>query len=266
MEPRPPRRSSPTWAVTADRRPRGEPVEPDPSPWALGAWDAPAGEDLIAVGADLAPGTLLSAYRAGLFPMGVGPCGSEPLGWWSPDPRGVLAPGDLHVSRSMARRMGRFDIRIDTDFEAVIAGCADNARPGRWITAEMVQAYTELHRLGWAHSVEAWSAGHLAGGLYGVSIGGLFAGESMFHRTTDASKAALIGLVQHLRSASSPIDDRVDWLIDVQWRTAHLRTLGVSEMSRLDYLTAIQPLLEQTHRWPGARQSPPSQPHEGGAG
>lgn len=239
--------------MTADLSPHGGPVDPPRSSWVFDAWDAAPGEDLIAVGADLSPGTLLAAYRAGLFPMGVGQHGAEPMGWWSPDPRGVLAPADLHVSRSLARGRRRFEIRIDSAFEDVIAGCADRSRPGRWITEELQDAYTQLHRLGWAHSVEAWSEGRLAGGLYGVSIGGLFAGESMFHRVTDASKAALIGLVEHLHTAPSSLGSATDWLIDVQWRSAHLSTLGVSDMSRVEYLGAIQPLLGQPHRWPGAR-------------
>ncbi len=220
----------------------------------------------MAVGADLAPGTLLAAYRAGLFPMGVGELGQPPLGWWSPDPRGVLLPGDLHVSRSLKRSLRRFEIRIDTAFEEVLAGCADEGRPGRWITESIAAAYTRLHELGWAHSVEAWCEGRLAGGLYGVSVGGLFAGESMFHRIGDASKAALVGLVAHLEESTAEMSvpprfsgvkdpaPRSDWLIDVQWRTDHLSTLGVRDMGRCDYLTLVGPLLDLPQRWSGARQ------------
>lgn len=214
----------------------------------------------MAVGADLAPGTVVAAYRAGLFPMGVGPGGAEPLGWWSPDPRGVLGPGDLHVSRSMRRSLRTFDIRIDTAFEQVVAECADEDRPGSWITPRIHEAYTQLHRMGWAHSVEAWRAGGLVGGLYGVSIGGFFAGESMFHRVDDASKAAMIGLVRHMAGTSYGVGRTTtagggdtDWLIDVQWRTDHLSSMGVREVSRNTYLDLIAPLLDLPHRWPGAR-------------
>ncbi len=238
--------------MTADLGPGGPALMPSPSPWVFDLKEAAAGEDLIAVGADLAPGTLLAAYRAGVFPMGVGERGAPPMGWWSPDPRGVLGPGDLHVSRSMTRSMRSFEIRIDTAFAEVVAACADERRPGRWITGSIAEAYARLHQLGWAHSVEAWRGEHLVGGLYGVSIGGLFAGESMFHRVDDASKAALIGLVGYLDGGPPT------WLIDVQWRTEHLSTLGVREVSRGTYLDLIAPLLDQSHRWHGARQLLPS--------
>jgi leucyl/phenylalanyl-tRNA---protein transferase len=179
------------------------------------------------VGADLEPETILQAYRSGLFPMHVD---RRNLGWWSPDPRGVLPmPDGLRVSRSLRKARRRFEIRVDTAFEDVIDGCADPSRTGRWITAEIRAAYLHLHQLGWVHSVEAWSLddGTLAGGLYGVAIGRLFAGESMFHRRTDASKVALCGLVELLPD---------DALLDVQWRTDHLATLGVVEIPRSAYL------------------------------
>jgi leucyl/phenylalanyl-tRNA---protein transferase len=179
------------------------------------------------MGGDLEPGTLLAAYRAGLFPMPLGR--RDQLGWFSPDPRGVLLIGDLRVSRSLRRSMHRFDIRIDTAFDEVIRGCADPRRPHGWIDQRIIAAYTRLFDLGWAHSVETWEDGELAGGLYGVAIGAFFAGESMFHRSTDASKAALVGLVEILRPVRHA-------LIDVQWATPHLRSLGVSEVSRPEYL------------------------------
>ncbi len=192
------------------------------------------GEDLVGVGADLAPGTILEAYVAGVFPMGLGGDGGEPLGWWSPDPRGVLLPANLHVSRSMHRAMHRFEIRVDSDFAGVVAGCADPGRAGRWITPEITRAYSELHRLGWAHSVEVVEDGALVGGLYGLAIGGLFAGESMFHRATDASKAAVIALHDLVTRDRDPRR-----LIDVQWRTDHLASLGVTELSRAAYLRRL---------------------------
>jgi len=167
------------------------PCEPPASVWELPD-PATAGDgDLVAVGADLEPGTILAAYRAGLFPMPV----EGVLGWWSPDPRAVLPLDGLRVSRSLRRSCRGFEIRIDTACADVIAACADPARPHGWISDGIRRAYTGLHRLGWVHSVEAWADDELVGGLYGVAVGGLFAGESMFHRRTDASKAALVALV-----------------------------------------------------------------------
>jgi leucyl/phenylalanyl-tRNA--protein transferase len=214
------------------------PVEPPPSAYRFDPLVAPPGEDLVAVGGDLQPGTLLAAYRAGLFPMGVGPQGGAPLGWWSPDPRGLLPLAGLRVSRSLRRSVPRFDVRVDTAFDEVVAACADPGREGRWITPEIAQAYADLHRLGWAHSVECWRAGRLAGGLYGLAIGGLFAGESMFHRETDASKVALVALVGLLARDG---DNRR--LLDVQWRTEHLATLGVIDVPRVEYLRRLRAAL-----------------------
>lgn len=206
------------------------PVEPPPTPWDLDV-AVESGQDLVGVGADLAPGTLLAAYRHGLFPMGTGPGGHAPLGWWSPDPRGILPLDGLHVSRSLRRALPRFDIRVDTSFAQVVRACADPARDGRWITAQIADAYQQLHELGWAHCVECWRGGRLVGGLYGVAIGGLFAGESMFHHEPDASKVALVALVDLLREAGD--GDRR--LLDVQWCTDHLASLGVVEVPRQQY-------------------------------
>ncbi len=194
---------------------------------------ARAGE-VAAAGADLSPATLLAAYRTGLFPMGLGPSGAAPIGWWCPDPRGVLPLEGLHVSRSLARSLRRVELRVDTAFDAVVAGCADPTRPGRWITPDVATAYSALHDLGWAHSVEAWAGGELVGGLYGVGIGGLFAGESMFSERPDASKAALVGLVALLAADGGP-----GRLLDVQWRTDHLASLGVVEVPREEYLRRL---------------------------
>jgi leucyl/phenylalanyl-tRNA--protein transferase len=204
------------------------PVEPPPCPWALPDPLAADADGVCGIGADLAPGTLLAAYRRGLFPMHLDRRGRV-LGWWSPDPRGVLPLERLVVSRSLRRSMRRFEIRVDTAFDEVIAACAA-PRPtgGHWIHRSIVDAYTELHRLGWAHSVEAWDddSGTLAGGLYGVAIGGLFAGESMFHRATDASKVALVGLVERLDPGG---------LLDVQWVTPHLASLGAVAVPAAEY-------------------------------
>ena len=206
------------------------PVEPAPSVWDLTCAGAEPGEELVGVGADLEPGTILAAYRAGLFPMGLGEGGGEPIGWWSPDPRGVLLPGDLHVSRSLRRSRRGLETSVDRDFEGVVAGCADTRRDGGWITPRIARAYLGLHELGWAHSIEVWRDARLVGGLYGLAIGRLFAGESMFHRETDASKVALAALVDVLD------EDGETWVLDVQWQTPHLQTLGVRTVDRLSYL------------------------------
>lgn len=211
------------------------PVEPPPSRWTLPPAPAAGEQDVVALGADLAPGTLLAAYRAGLFPMPI--TGLAPMAWWSPDPRGVLPLGSLKVSDSLRRSCRRFEIRVDTAFADVLAACADPGRPGGWIDPRIARAYTELHALGWAHSVEAWTSdGRLVGGLYGVAVGGLFAGESMFHRERDASKAALVGLTERL--------DR-DGLLDVQWLTPHLASLGAIEIPRPDYLERLEDALRR---------------------
>lgn len=190
--------------------------------------DAPA-DGPVAIGADLEPGTLIDAYRHGLFPM---PMGRRGIAWFSPDPRGVLWPDEVHVSRSLRRSMRRFEVRVDTCFAEVIEGCADPRRPHGWIDPSIRAAYQRLHELGWAHSVEIFHEGVLAGGLYGVAIGGLFAAESKFHRVTDASKAAVVALCRIM----SEVEDS---LIDVQWWTPHLGTLGVREIPRAEYLRAI---------------------------
>jgi leucyl/phenylalanyl-tRNA--protein transferase len=214
------------------------PEEPPPTPWAFPD-PRHAGGELVAVGADLEPGTLLAAYRRGLFPMPTHPgkAGHDGIGWWSPDPRGVIPLDGLRVSRSLRKSCRRFDVRVDCAFDDVLDACADARRPHGWISDGIKAAYRRLHALGWAHSVEAWSLddGTLAGGLYGVSIGGLFAGESMFHRRTDASKVALAGLVELLRSGG----DTGARLLDVQWRTDHLASLGAVEVSREEYLRRL---------------------------
>ena len=178
---------------------------------------------------------MLAAYRAGLFPMGLGRAGASPIGWWSPLQRGVLPLDGLHVSRSLARSARRVRTTVDVAFDDVVRACADPSRPGRWITPDVVAAYGALHRAGWAHSVETWDGERLVGGLYGLGIGALFAGESMFSARTDASKVALVALVDLLRSG----DGAGDAVLDVQWRTDHLATLGVVEVPRAAYLAAL---------------------------
>ncbi len=194
---------------------------------------AAPGDDLIAIGADLAPGTLLAAYRTGLFPMPVEPRRRRSkIAWYSPDPRGIIPLDGLRVTRSMRRSFKRFEIRIDTAFVEVVGRCGDPSRPGRWITAEVVDAYAELYDLGWAHSIEVWRDQELAGGLYGVAIDGLFAGESMFHDHTDASKVALMATVDWLH-------ERGAHLLDVQWTTPHLSSLGAIDVARPTYLELL---------------------------
>jgi leucyl/phenylalanyl-tRNA--protein transferase len=194
---------------------------------------------LVAVGGDLEPGTLLAAYRSGLFPM---PVERRQLGWWSPDPRGVLPLDGLRVSKSLRRSLPRFEVRTDTAFTSVVVRCADPRRPHGWITRGFVDAYTTLHELGWAHSVEAWHDDVLVGGLYGVAVSGLFAGESMFHTETDASKVALVRLVALLRRHEYR-------LLDVQWNTPHLASLGAVEVPRRAYLEALAGALEAPGGW-----------------
>ena len=208
------------------------PTEPPPTQWSFPpAWAADP-EGRVAMGADTEPGTILAAYRRGIFPMPVS--ARRPLLWWSPELRGVLPLSGLRVTRSMRQSSRRYEIRVDTAFDQVIARCADPGRPGGWIDARVLDAYRRLHRLGWAHSVESWRDGELAGGLYGVSIGGLFAGESMFHRERDASKVALMSLVDLLGS------DGLERLLDVQWCTPHLASLGAVEISRDAYLVRLE--------------------------
>ncbi len=200
-------------------------------------------DDLVGAGADLEPGTLLAAYRRGLFPMPADRsfARAPTVLWWSPVERGVLPLDGLRVSRSLRQALRRMEVRVDTAFDEVIRACADPVREGAWIDQEMVAAYTRMHELGWAHSVETWVDGELVGGLYGVATGGLFAGESMFHRVTDASKVALVGLVDLLRDEHA--GERV---LDVQWVTDHLASLGVVGVPRPAYLKMV----EQTERVP----------------
>lgn len=203
-----------------------------PTPWTFDPSVWPA-DDCVAVGADLEPATIIAAYASGAFPM---PHGGDLL-WWSPVERGVLEPGALRVTRSLRKSIRRFTITVDQDFAGVIDACADPSRQGAWIDSVMREAYIRLHDLGWAHSVETRDAdGLLVGGLYGLCLGRLFAGESMFHRRTDASKAALAGLVDLL-------DDGVERLIDVQWQTPHLASLGATTWPRARYLEAISGLI-----------------------
>jgi leucyl/phenylalanyl-tRNA---protein transferase len=187
---------------------------------------------LVAIGGDLRPERLLYAYRSGVFPWYNE---GEPICWWSPDPRAIIELDGLHVSRRLARTLhsGPYHVTVDGDFGGVIRGCADRGEEGTWIIPEMIDAYERLHGLGYAHSVEVWRGTDLAGGLYGVAVGGLFAGESMFSRQRDASKVALVDTVERLR-------DQGFQLFDIQLLTEHTARLGAVEISRKQYLARLR--------------------------
>jgi leucyl/phenylalanyl-tRNA--protein transferase len=186
---------------------------------------------LVAVGGSLDVDTMLLAYRRGIFPW-FGP--RDPVCWWSPDPRAIFDLDTFRPSHRLARtvRSGKFTTTLDRDFAGVVAGCADRPLSETWITPSMVEAYHRLHAIGHAHSVECWRGGELAGGVFGVTVGGLFAGESMFHRRTDASKVALCHLVERLRGCGFV-------LFDVQMVTPHTARLGAVEVSRAEYLARL---------------------------
>lgn len=202
------------------------------------AWTEPNG--LLAAGGDLSPARLLAAYRRGIFPWYSE---GEPLLWWSPDPRMVLFPDELRISRSLAKTLRNADytVKLDTAFAPVMAACATtprNGQQGTWITAEMQAAYARLHALGHAHSVETWRDGRLVGGLYGVAIGGAFFGESMFSHITDASKIALAHVCRFLGARGFGI-------IDCQMKTAHLTSLGARPIPRSDYCARVAALVDR---------------------
>lgn len=207
----------------------------DPFPPVTEALKRPNG--LLAAGGDLGLERLLDAYRHGIFPWyGEG----EPILWWSPDPRMVLVPAELKVSRSLDKTLRNrdYEVRFDHAFRAVMQACAEprEGQAGTWITAEMIEAYCRLHEAGWAHSVETWIEGELAGGLYGVGIGRMFYGESMFTRVRDGSKIALVHLVQHL--------ERTHYrLIDCQMATSHLASLGAREIPRGEFVRRVTELV-----------------------
>ena len=203
---------------------------------------------LLAAGGDLDPQRILAAYRRGIFPWYSA---GEPILWWSPDPRMVLIPENLKISNSLAKtlRNASYEVRLDTAFDGVIHSCAVTPRdgqPGTWITAEMQDAYRALHRLGYAHSVETWIAGKLAGGLYGIALGQAFYGESMFSHARDASKIALAHLCAHLKQRGFGI-------IDCQMETAHLASLGARPIPRRDFAARLDELClrgDAPEHWP----------------
>ena len=187
-------------------------------------------DGLLAAGGDLSPQRLLAAYRQGIFPWYSE---GQPILWWSPDPRMVLFPDELKISRSLVKRLKKqdYEVRLDTAFRQVMLACAETRRPqqdGTWITADIIAAYCKLHELGYTHSAETWIDGQLAGGVYGVAIGHMFYGESMFHHATDASKIAFVHLVRHLQKQGFG-------MMDCQMKTAHLASLGACEITRAEF-------------------------------
>lgn len=198
-------------------------------PWVLPEFATPEG--IVGVGGDLRPEPLIEAYTAGIFPW-YNP--GDPIIWWSPDPRAIFDLHNFHVPRRLAAtiKQKKFRITVNRQFRAVMEGCAAEREEGTWITVEMIEAYTILHQRGQAHSLEVWLGEDLVGGIYGVAIGGFFAGESMFHRVRDASKVALVSLLCHLR-------DRGFELFDTQIINEHTGQFGAIEISRADYLQRL---------------------------
>ncbi|MCC6123447.1 MAG: leucyl/phenylalanyl-tRNA--protein transferase [Pirellulales bacterium] len=198
-------------------------------------------EGFIGFGGELTPVWLLDAYRHGIFPWPMGER-DTPMPWFSPDPRAILEFERFHVPRRLLRvcKSGRFEISFDRDFPAVIRGCASGRgrKGGTWLTPKMIAAYIRMHELGHAHSVEAWQEGRLAGGAYGIAIAGLFAAESMFYRVPEASKVALVRLVEHLQSRGYS-------LLDIQQLTPHTARFGAIEISRREYLQRLAKALKQ---------------------
>ena len=202
--------------------------------------------DVIALGADLHPATVLQGYAQGLFPMYLSSdetssderTRQSQLAWWSPNPRGILPLEGFRLHRSLRKSRGRFVVTCDTRFTDVMYSCQRPTEDGQWITRDFIETYSHLHQLGYAHSVEVWNkSGELVGGLYGIELGGLFAGESMFSRERDASKVALLFLVEKLRACGG------NRILDVQWRTKHLASLGVVEIPRTDYVHRLHKVL-----------------------
>ena len=243
-----------------------------------GSWPV---QDLVAISEEFDAALVAEAYRAGVFPMPLhNALPPDAMGWWSPVHRGILPIDDLRVTRSLRKSVRRYALTVDAAFDAVLARCADPRRPDGWIDGRIREVYGELHAAGVVHSVEAWTPqGDLAGGLYGVSMGGLFAGESMFHDARigrDASKAALLGLVRVLAGEGVVSDaysagggaSRGDGvLLDVQWVTDHLATLGAVEVDRVDYLRMLSEALDlPAPDWTAAahaaqRAAPEARPH-----
>lgn len=215
-----------------------------PTPLNASVWDFPPSnqmpkDDLVILGADLNPETLIDSYTHGIFPMHIEIAKKQEIGWWSPQQRGILPLNEINISSSLKKSIKKFTVTFDQAFDQVIEGCGDEKRPKRWINQEIKTAYRRLFDLGYVHSVEVWnSKNQLVGGLYGVEINGLFAGESMFHKQTDASKTAMVYLVEKLKQAGG------ERIFDVQWQTPHLKSMGVIKVSRAKYLKMLPEVMK----------------------
>jgi leucyl/phenylalanyl-tRNA---protein transferase len=220
------------WVPARDDERAPPPRAVPPSSWMLPAPSQADPDGVVGIGADLAPGTLVDAYRNGIFPW---PHEGVALPWFAPDPRGIIELDQVHVSRSLRRTLRRsgWVTTMDQAFDAVVAGCAhERSDDGTWITDPMRRAYIRLHQLGWAHSIEVWDDGHLVGGLYGVQVGAVFTGESMFHLVSDASKVALVDLCDRFAEARGAF-------FDVQLTTPHLQSLGAVDVPRATFVERL---------------------------
>ncbi len=217
-----------------------------PTPLDASVWDFPTPEqmpkdDLVTLGADLKPETLIDSYKHGIFPMHLQIENKREIGWWSPQQRGILPLNKINISSSLKKSMKKYYVTFDQDFDAVIEGCGDDKRPKGWINKDIKTAYKKLFELGYVHSVEVWNKkDELVGGLYGVEVNGLFAGESMFHKQTDASKTAMVYLVNQLKEAGG------ERIFDVQWQTPHLKSMGVIKISRAKYISLLPEVMNTT--------------------
>jgi len=217
-----------------------------PTPLDASVWDFPTPEqmpkdDLVTLGADLKPETLIDSYKHGIFPMHLQIENKREIGWWSPQQRGILPLNKINISSSLKKSMKKYYVTFDQDFDAVIEGCGDDKRPKGWINKDIKTAYKKLFELGYVHSVEVWNKNdELVGGLYGVEVNGLFAGESMFHKQTDASKTAMVYLVNQLKEAGG------ERIFDVQWQTPHLKSMGVIKISRAKYISLLPEVMNTT--------------------
>ena len=217
-----------------------------PTPLDASVWDFPTPEqmpkdDLVTLGADLKPETLIDSYKHGIFPMHLQIENKREIGWWSPQQRGILPLDKINISSSLKKSMKKYFVTFDQDFDAVIEGCGDDKRPKGWINKDIKIAYKKLFDLGYVHSVEVWNKkDELVGGLYGVEVNGLFAGESMFHKQTGASKTAMVYLVNQLKEAGG------ERIFDVQWQTPHLKSMGVIKISRAKYISLLPEVMNTT--------------------
>ena len=217
-----------------------------PTPLDASVWDFPTPEqmpkdDLVTLGADLKPETLIDSYKHGIFPMHLQIENKREIGWWSPQQRGILPLNKINISSSLKKSMKKYFVTFDQDFDAVIEGCGDDKRPKGWINKDIKTAYKKLFELGYVHSVEVWNKkDELVGGLYGVEVNGLFAGESMFHKQTDASKTAMVYLVNQLKESGG------ERIFDVQWQTPHLKSIGVIKICRAKYISLLPEVMNTT--------------------